>query len=166
MQSNGLTPEQTADYLYHSFTRVDGLWFVLAEEKYGFDAALALDKAVWQVVPKLQARFLARQMNLTRDLPGLATALRAKLGVDRYEFTLVNTAEGLELSLTTCPWHELIVKSGRAHIAERVGGVICGVELPVFAKEFGYACSGAPNERLCRDGKPCRFVFQPLVTEI
>ena len=65
---SGLTPAQIEDYLYRSYTRADGLWFVLTEEKYGFDAALALNEAVWKVLPKIQARLLQEHLNLARDL--------------------------------------------------------------------------------------------------
>ena len=163
--SSGLTPEQVAEYLYRSYTRVDGLWFVLAEERYGFDAALALDEAVWKVMPKIQARLLQQQLDLTRDAAGLARALKAKLALDRYGFGINQTADRIEVTLSTCPWHDLIVRSGRAHLAERIGGVICGIEFPVFAREFGCSCSGPAEQRLCRDGANCRFDFRPLGTE-
>jgi hypothetical protein len=156
---SGLTPEQIEDYLYRSYTRADGLWFVLAEERYGFEAALALDEAVWKVLPKIQARLLQKQLNLARDLEGLGRALKAKLTLDKYEFSLSPTATGVAITLSACPWHELIVRSGRAHLAERIGGVICGIEFPVFAQEFNCSCSGAPEERLCRNGGRCVFRF-------
>ncbi len=156
-----LTPEQIQEYLYHSYTRVDGLWFVLTEERYGFDAALALDEAVWKVMPKIQARLLQQQLSLARDSAGLAKALRAKLALDRYEFSIDQVGAGLQVTLSRCPWHELIVNSGRAHLAERIGGVICGIEFRVFAREFGCSCSAPRLERLCRNGKSCSFYFKP-----
>ncbi len=156
---SGLSPEQLEEYLYRSYTRVDGLWFVLAEERYGFDAALALDEAVWKVMPKIQARLVQQQLNLSRDLAGLARGLNAKLTIDRYRFAIAQTAEGLEVTFSSCPWHDLMVRSGRAHLAERIGGVICAIEFPVFAREFGCACSAPPEQRLCREGAPCSFRF-------
>ena len=45
-------------YLLRSCAAVNGLWFMKVEEKYGFDAALDLDAAVWAVMPKIQARQL------------------------------------------------------------------------------------------------------------
>jgi hypothetical protein len=159
--SSGLTPEQVKEYLYRSYTRVDGLWFVMTEERLGFDTALALDEAVWKVVPKIQARLLQEQLGLPRDLAGLARALRAKLDLDRYEFALDEAPAALNVTLSRCPWHDLMERSGRAHLSERIGGVICGVELPVFAQEFNCACAGAPQERLCRNGAACKFRFEP-----
>lgn len=158
---SGLSPEQIEDYLYRSYTRVDGLWFVLTEEQYGFDAALALDEAVWKVLPKIQARLLQQHLTLAPDIHGLERALAAKLKLDRYEFDLTHTATGIAVTLSACPWYDLIVRAGRQHLAERIGGVICGVELPVFAREFNCSCSGTPAQRLCRKEGKCVFGFQP-----
>ena len=158
--ASGMTTEQIEEYLYRSYTRVDGLWFVLAEERYGFEVALALDEAVWRVLPKIQARLLQQQLGLGPDAAGLVRALQAKLCLDRYEFSLNPVATQIELTLSRCPWHELLLRSGRQHLAARLGGVICGVELPAFAREFNCTCSGAPPHRLCGDGGNCVFRFR------
>jgi len=158
---SGLTARQIADYLYHSYTRVDGLWFVCTEKQFGFEAALALDEAVWRVLPKIQARRLRDDLKLTQDLKGLTRALKAKLTLDRYEFRITRTEGAVVVRLSACPWHELILRSGRGHLAERIGGVICNIELPVFAREFDCTCAGVSEPRLCRDGRNCVFRFQP-----
>ena len=69
-----LTDEQRADYFRRSYTAADGLWFMMVEEKYGFDAALKLDEAVWKVLPKIQARALKSMMKLNSGLEGLQEA--------------------------------------------------------------------------------------------
>jgi hypothetical protein len=161
-QPSGLTPAQVEEYLHRSYTRVDGLWFVITEEKYGFDTALELDQAVWKVLPKIQARLLQQQLNLRKDIPGLAVALRAKLTLDRYEFSLDQNPAGLEVALSACPWHQLMLSSGRGHLAERVGGAICGVELAVFGREFNCSCRTPGANRLCREGSRCVFTFEPV----
>lgn len=158
---SGLSVEQIEEYLYRSYTRVDGLWFVLTEERFGFDAALALDEAVWKVLPKIQARLLQAQLKLTRDLKGLTAAVRAKLTLDRYRFVETPTPNGLQIELSGCPWHELMIQSGRQELSDRIGGVICSAELPAFAREFGCACVPPGESRLCRNGTPCVFRFEP-----
>jgi hypothetical protein len=158
---SGLTARQVADYLHHSYTRVDGLWFVCAEKQFGFDAALALDESVWRVLPKIQARRLREDLRLERNLKGLSCALKAKLTLDRYEFRITQTKGEVVVRLSACPWHELILRSGRGHLAERIGGVICNIELPVFAREFNCTCAGVSESRLCCDGRNCVFRFLP-----
>ena len=86
--SSGLTAKQLEEYLYRSYTRLDGLWFVKTEERCGFDTALALDADVWRILPKIQARLLREQLGVSADSDGLARALTAKLTIDRYEFAL------------------------------------------------------------------------------
>ncbi len=157
--TSGLTAEQIEEYFYRSYTRVDGLWFVLTEQRQGFDTALAIDEAVWRVMPKIQARLLQEQLSLARDAAGLARALKAKLALDRYEFVFGVTTAGFNITLSKCPWHDLILRSGRGHIAEKIGGAICGVEFPAFAHEFDCVCSCPPDQRLCRDGAKCQFSF-------
>jgi hypothetical protein len=41
-----LSLQQIADYFNHNYNPVDGLWFMKAEEKYGFDTALDVDNEV------------------------------------------------------------------------------------------------------------------------
>ena len=74
-----LTDEQKAEYFRRSYTAVDGLWFMMVEEKYGFEAALKLDEAVWKVLPKIQARTIKAMMKLPSGLEGLQEAVAARL---------------------------------------------------------------------------------------
>ena len=74
-----LTDEQKAEYFRRSYTAVDGLWFMMVEEKYGFETALELDEFVWKVLPKIQARTIKAMMNLPTGLKGLQEAVAARL---------------------------------------------------------------------------------------
>ena len=53
---NHYNDRQMAELLRRSYMAVDGLWFVFAEQREGYEAALALDEEVWKVMPKIQAR--------------------------------------------------------------------------------------------------------------
>ncbi|GEM_PF-1361696 len=58
-----------------------------------------------------------------KGIEGLKRCLFAKYTLERFEFE-AETEEGgfgLIMIITECPWHELIVKSGRAGLSERVG---------------------------------------------
>jgi hypothetical protein len=50
------------EYLQKNFTTADGLWFVKIEEILGFERALEIDKEVWKVLPKIQARFIKTKL--------------------------------------------------------------------------------------------------------
>ncbi len=53
------------EYLRRSYTAVDGLWFVMVEEAYGFQQALELDEQVWEILPKIQARQARQVLGIT-----------------------------------------------------------------------------------------------------
>jgi hypothetical protein len=59
-----LTDRQIIEYYHRSYKATDGLWFMKLEEKYGFGVALEIDKQVWKVVPKIQARMIRSMMEL------------------------------------------------------------------------------------------------------
>ena len=132
----GLTEEQKTEYFRRSYTAVDGLWFMKVEERLGFDEALRLDEAVWKVLPKIQARALKGMMHLPGGLQGLQQALSARLTLEGFEFEMETRSDGFAVIVKRCPWHDIMIKSGRGNLSERVSELICRVENSVWASEF------------------------------
>jgi hypothetical protein len=159
-----LTDEQKTEYFRRSYTSVDGLWFMMIEEKYGFEEALERDEAVWKVLPKIQARALKQMMNLDRGLDGLQEAVAARMALEGFGFDLETSERGFCLTISRCPWQELMGKSGRQHISERVSGVICQAEHSVWASEFdedGAEKIGFEREtRICQGAEKCILRFE------
>jgi hypothetical protein len=152
--------EQIIAMLRRSYGAVDGLWFVMCEQRLGFEAALDLDDAVWQVMPKLQARQARAVLGLEGEsLDELAQALGLKLTAEGHQFEVSQTAERLEVRVLHCPWHEALVKSGRMQIAAQVAGVICANEARGWAAEFGQQAEFSADDSICCGGDCCRFVF-------
>ena len=56
-------------------------------------------------------------------------------------------SEGFAVIVKRCPWHDLMIKSGRGKLSERVSDLICRVENSVWASEF----RGAEGEGDCRE---------------
>jgi len=57
--------------------RVDGLYFLGIEEKFGTEAATQIDTNCWKVIGKLEARELKNLLGLEKnDIPALMHALR------------------------------------------------------------------------------------------
>ena len=176
-----LTEEQKTEYFRRSYTAVDGLWFMKVEEKLGFDEALRLDEAVWKVLPKIQARALKGMMHLEGGLEGLQQALSARLALEGFDYEMETREDGFDVIVERCPWHDLMIKSGRGNLSERVkhaeilSDLICRVENSVWASEFA-AGKGKPGEgegqeigfereeRICRGERRCvlRFCKQEL----
>lgn len=157
-----LTEEQKTEYFRRCYTAVDGLWFMKVEERLGFEQALQIDEAVWEVLPKIQARTLKAMMNLPSGLGGLEQALSARLALEGFDFEIKRQDGGLEVEVKSCPWHQIMIKSGRAALSERVSDVICRVENETWAREFsesGGEISFERKARLCRDDGVCRLWF-------
>ena len=131
-----LNSQQIAEYFSRSYTTADGLWFMKLEEKYGFDAALEVDDEVWKVLPKIQARLIKKFLNLKAGPDALLEGLKAKLELEGFKFTAEKTANGFQIFVTDCPWHNLMIKSGREHLAEKVGKKICSTEYRVWVSEL------------------------------
>jgi hypothetical protein len=132
-----INDKQMAEYFRRSYTATDGLWFMKVEEMHGFDIALEIDHQVWKVLPKIQARMLKSMLNLDNGLKGLCEGISTRLALEGFEFRGENEVDGFRIFIKKCPWHELMIKSGREHLSEKVSDLICSTENSVWAMEFG-----------------------------
>lgn len=158
-----LTDEQKAEYFRRSYTAVDGLWFMKVEEKHGFEEALQLDEAVWNVLPKIQARTIKAMMNLCSGLDGLQEAIAVRLALEGFMFILERQKDGFGVTISRCPWHDLLIKSGRKNISARVSDIICRVENSVWASEFeddeSRKIRFEREDMICQGAERCRLRF-------
>jgi len=154
-----LSKRQVQKYLHRSYAAVDGLWFVKTEEKIGFRKALEIDKEVWKVMGKIQARALKEFAGKS----GAKDCFETKLQLDGFKFRSKKLkGGGFEIRIKSCPWRETLIKSGRKKYAERIGSAICASEFPVWTREFGGELSETGFElisRICGGGKNCVFKF-------
>jgi len=157
-----LTERQIGDYFKRNYTAVDGLWFVKVEEKYGFETALDIDDEVWQVMPKIQARKLKSMGQLEEGLDALGECLTTKLTLDGFAFTAEQSNDGntLKITLSECPWHDIMMRSEREHLSGKVGTRICKTEYSVWAAEFGDRIIFELQDQICKGRKCCKLVFQ------
>jgi hypothetical protein len=151
-----------ADYLRRSYFAADGLWFVKAEERLGFDEALRLDVEVWRVLAKIQARKARELLGIEgRSLGDLVAALRLKFAAEGYDFAAAGQTPGrAEIEITVCPWVELLRKSGREHLAARVADAICPEDFSAWAREFDAEITVSFAGRICDGGAACRVMFK------
>lgn len=160
-----LTDEQKIEYFRRSYTAADGLWFMMNEEKYGFEAALELDESVWKVLPKIQARTIKAMMNLASGLEGLQEAIAARLCLEGFDFELKGQENGFQVIVKRCPWHDMMTRSGRQELSGKVSDIICQLENSVWSGEFKDidANSGEimfeRRERICNGSSRCELLF-------
>ena len=162
-----LTESDKIEYFRRSYRAVDGLWFMMIEKKHGFDEGLELDEAVWRVLPKIQARAIKSMLNLECSLDGLEEAIAARLALEEFDYELKPEEGGFAVEIRRCPWHDIMVRSGREDLSGRVSQVICQAENQVWAQEFSQ--KGAEREekkirfesreRICQGGGRCRLWF-------
>lgn len=155
-----LTDEEALKYLHRCYTAVDGLWFVKIEEKYGFDTALNIDEEVWKVVPKIQARFLKNILKKDCGLEALLECFSAKLKLDGFKFKTEKTSSKLKIIISSCPWHNTMIKSDRTSLSEKIGSRICAAEYSVWAQEFGNDIKFTLEDKICRGSSSCILTFK------
>jgi predicted ArsR family transcriptional regulator len=159
-----LTPQQIAEYFHRSYATVDGLWFMKIEEKYGFEAALDIDNEVWKVFPKKQARLL-KSLGKTGDgIDALFECLTTRLTLEGFEFKAEKTGNrgGFKITINVCPWHNLMIKSGRERLSGRVGTIICNTENSVWASEFGPNIRFELKDQICQGSPSCVLQFKSV----
>jgi hypothetical protein len=156
-----LNDKQIAEYLLRCFTAVDGLWFMKLEEKHGFDTALEIDNEVWKVMPKIQARMLKSMGNLGNGIEALFDCLTTKLALEGFTFKTekIDNPRGFRIIIEKCPWFELLVKSGRENLAEKLGNTICSTDCSAWASEFGDNIKFELQSQICKDSKNCVMQF-------
>ena len=154
-----LDSKQVIDYFHRCYKAVDGLWFMKVEEKYGFDCALDVDNEVWKVMPKIQARTLKSMLKLKHGPDALLKGLKAKLELDSFKFETEKTENGFRITVTDCPWHNLMVKSGREKLSATVGDTICNTEYHVLVSELAETMNFKLKSQLCKSSKCCVMEF-------
>jgi len=125
-------------YLRRSYTATDGLWFMIVEQAHDFEHALALDEQVWQIMPKIQARKAREVLDISgNSLDDLIACFTLKLQADGHQFDIERGDNQVQFIITRCKWRELLHKSGREHLEERISNVIWPAELRAWCREFG-----------------------------
>jgi hypothetical protein len=157
-----LGDRQLAEFFHRSYTAVDGLWFMKMEERYGFDAALDIDNEVWKVFPKIQARMLKGILKLTGGADALLECFTTKLIAEGFVFEVARQAAGgFGISISRCPWHDFMVKSGREALSGRIGARICDTEYSTWAAEFDEGLRFTSRSRICTGAERCVLEFSP-----
>jgi hypothetical protein len=160
-----LTDGERAEYFRRCYTAADGLWFMKVEEMRGFEEALEADRRVWSILPKIQARTLRTMLKADEGIEGLARCISAKHSAEGFDFEAKMDEDGrlLRLIISKCPWHELLVRSGREALSERVGTTICNAEYAAWAEEFGGGAgriSFSLRSQICKGDQVCTFCFE------
>ncbi|MGE5532486.1 MAG: DUF6125 family protein [Bacteroidota bacterium] len=154
------TPDQIAQLLRRSYMAVDGLWFVMAEQRHGYEAALQLDEDVWKVMPKIQARKAREVLGVEGNEPDdLGRCLGLKLASEGTQYEVRIEGDQLEMRIVHCVWREVFERAQRLHISKDIARNICLNEGAGWAAEFDLHLNFDLDCSMCGGGDCCRFVF-------
>jgi hypothetical protein len=155
-----LTDKQIIEYFNRSFKAADGLWFMKVEEKYGFDSALEIDKKVWAIVPKIQARMIKTMLTLGNTEADLLVSLESKLSMEGFKYKVKKRKSGFQIQICECPWHNMMIKSGREKYSGKVGSEICSIEYSVWIHEFDKNIQIKIQTKKCQGSNFCNLDFK------
>ena len=76
----GISEKKIADFIFlhlRNLWAVDGLYFLGIEERFGTDAATEIDRKVWEIMGKIEARRLRKLFDISgNDIPSTIKGLR------------------------------------------------------------------------------------------
>ena len=76
-----------------------------------------------------------------------------------FKFKAEKTENGFSITIDDCPWHNLMIKSGREKLSGAVGTIICNTEYQVWISEFAEKMQFKLKSQKCNDSKCCILEF-------
>jgi len=145
-----------------NWVAMDGLWFQAVEQAYGMDAALAIDRGVWEQFAVIEARRIKERLALPEKggLDALDIAFKNRRVSLLNELEILRADEKtLLITLKTCRVQAARKRKGMPEFPCRSIGL---VEFPVFARTIDAriktTCLSCPPETL--PGTPfCSWKF-------
>lgn len=110
--------EKSLDYFFlqiRNLWRVDGLYFLGIEEKFGTEAATEIDAGVWQIMAKIEAKSLRRmfQVSENTDISTIMNLLQKSSWALDQSFKTVETSDNKAvLTIDRCRTQEARLRKG------------------------------------------------------
>jgi hypothetical protein len=151
-----------SEYLRRSYFALDGLWFMMIEDKFSFDKAMEIDVDVWRVLPKIQARKVKELLNLKGNgLADFTQAIKVKMEAEEYDYAVKELdADHIQITISKCPWYEILKRAKREHLSQQIADEICCLEYKVWLREFGENLCFTMKSRCCTDDPACLLDFR------
>ena len=110
--------EQLLDYFFlqiRNLWRVDGLYFLGIEKKFGTEAAAEIDANVWETMATIEAKNLQRTFHISEnpDIPTIINLLRkSSWALDQPFKTIETNAKRAVLGIDRCRTQEVRLSKG------------------------------------------------------
>lgn len=133
-----ISKEKIADFIFlhlRNLWAVDGLYYLGIEETFGIEAATEIDRKVWDVMGKIEARRLKKLFNISgSDIPSMIGGLRLSgWALDLEDKEIVVEKDKAIIRNNTCRVQNTRIKRGLSEFGCKP--VRWGF-LKSFAKEF------------------------------
>lgn len=115
---------------------IDGLWFLVIEERFGLDTAISCDAAVWREFSRIEAERIIKRLNLQDHggIDALESALHHRL------FSYLNDYEGKRIGNDTLEWYMLTCRTQTARGRKNLPLFPCKeigmIDYETFAKQI------------------------------
>jgi len=113
-----IPPEKLLDYFFlqiRNLWRVDGLYFLGIEKKFGTEAATEVDAEVWKAMAEIEAKSLQRMFDVSEnpDVPMIMNLLRrSSWALDQPFKTIETSSKHAVLSVDRCRTQEARLSKG------------------------------------------------------
>jgi len=82
------------------------------------------------------------------------------LSLEGFNFKMEQDKSGFRIRINDCPWHTLMVKSGRDKLSGAVGTTMCAVEYSVWISEFNENIEFTFGMQKCKGSEYCILNFK------
>ncbi|MDZ7838593.1 MAG: hypothetical protein U5N58_11960 [Actinomycetota bacterium] len=154
-----LSETDKTNYFYNSYIKADGLWFLKPEQDFSFNQCSQTDQ---QLLPKFQARFLKSRLKKDKGIDALCQCLETKLDLDNFHYKILRKAHCLKVNIFRCPWHHIMITSGREHLSAALGPLMCDAQYGIWASEFGKVLEFGLDNTICRGSHMCVLEFRKV----
>lgn len=119
-----LRGEELVKWLREAYFTLDGLWFLVLEERLGLEGAVEVDIEVWRRFARVMAKRVARRLGVDpSNVEGVASSLHALFDIEGWEVGPGPSKASLRVE--RCPWWDYLSKVGRLHVADYVCPKVC-----------------------------------------
>jgi|GEM_PF-417820 len=126
-RSSSLSAQRDIELLKKMYMLVDGLWFRLVENKFGYAAALELDNEVWTEFAKRVATRIKKMYGIEGEDPSsIFETIEVRWKLEGWNYEVVKKSdEECIVKVLRCPWVDGLRKADRYSIIPDICSKIC-----------------------------------------
>jgi len=127
----------------------------------GYVGRLGSDDSAEKVLEELAKEsidFLGSRSKQKKDKTGYSIIL----DLDNFHFKILRKANRLKVNIFRCPWHHIMITSGRQHLFAALGSIVCDTQYGIWASEFGKSLKFELKNTICGGDHMCVLEFRKI----